>query len=217
MISMKSHQIMSYRHIMTLPRRFLPSISSLRALEALDRLGSATAAAEELAQTQGAVSRQIQALEAQLGVDLVHRDRRRMRLTPQAAGFAAEVRAALRQIGQAWLRLTVNPGAGTLNLAILPTFGMRWLLPRLGSFTARHPEVTVNMSTRLKPFDLASESFVAALHFGASDWPGTHALRLRRERVIAVGAPAMVEANVLAKPADLMALPLLQIESRPRA
>jgi DNA-binding transcriptional LysR family regulator len=55
---------------MSLPRRFLPSISSLRALEALDRLGSATAAAEELAQTQSAVSRQLKTLENQLGVTL---------------------------------------------------------------------------------------------------------------------------------------------------
>ena len=70
---------------MTLPRRFLPSISALRALEALDRLGSATAAARELALTQSAVSRQLKTLEDQLGVVLIVRQGRSIHLTPEAA------------------------------------------------------------------------------------------------------------------------------------
>ncbi len=200
-----------------LPRRFLPSTASLRALEALDRLGSATAAAEELNLSQSAVSRQLQTLEEQLGVTLIIREGRRMTLTPEAAEYAAEMRAALNKIAQASLKLTVNPAGGSLNLAILPTFGMRWLVPRLADFARRHPEVTINLSTRLKPFDFGTEPFDAAIHFGRADWPGTQAIRLKTEAVVAVCAPGLLEDRKIREARDLLALPLLHIETRPEA
>ena len=202
---------------MALPRRFLPSIASLRALEALDRLGSATAAAEALSLTQGAVSRQIQALEDQLGVALVAKNGRRMGLTAEAVIYAAEVRGALAQIAQASMKLTVNPAGGALNLAILPTFGMRWLVPRLPDFARQHPEVTLNLSTRVKPFNFDVEPFDAAIHFGSADWPGTAAMRLRREAVTAVCAPEVIGARKPIRARDLLDLPLLHIETRPEA
>ena len=110
---------------MIAPRRFLPSISSLRALEALDRLGSASAVAEELSLTQSAINRQLQALERQLGVDLIVRDRKRLSLTSEAQVYADEIRQALTHIAQSTLRLQTAPLAGTLSLAILPAFGIR--------------------------------------------------------------------------------------------
>src|SRR6056297_1205285 len=199
------------------PRRFLPSTASLRALETLDRLGSATAAANELNLSQSAVSRQLQTLEAQLGVALILRRGRRMVLTPEAAGYAAEIRTALQKITQATLKLTVNPAGGSLDLAILPTFGMRWLVPRLADFARRHPEVTINLSTRLKPFNFASEGFDAAIHFGQADWPSTQAMRLKSEAVVAVCAPELRRDYSPAEPKDLLRLPLLHIETRPEA
>lgn len=203
---------------MTLPRRFLPSIASLRALEALDRLGSATAVAEELAQTQGAVSRQLKTLEDQLGVKLFQRRGRNLTLTAEAAEYADAVRGALARIAQASMVLAVRPAGGALSLAVLPTFGMRWLVPRLPDFARRHPDVTLNLSTRLKPFSFSSEPFDAAIHFGTPDWPGTDALQLRRESVLAVAAPGLLASRPpLRSAADLLALPLLHIETRPDA
>ena len=202
---------------MTAPRRFLPSIASLRALEALDRLGSATAVAEELDLTQSAVSRQLQTLEAQIGVPLILRERKRMRLTPAAAAYAGEVRDALQQIAQASIKLTLNPKGGTLNLAILPTFGMRWLVPRLAQFAKLYPEITINMSTRLKPFSFAAEPFDAAIHFGRGDWQGAEALQLKEEYVIPVCAPQLLQDVQIANPSDLLQFPLLHIETRPDA
>lgn len=201
----------------TLPRRFLPSTSALRALEALDRLGSATAAAEDLNLSQSAVSRQIQALEEQTGVPMVIREGRRMVLTPDAAQYAADIRAALTKITQATVKLTVNPAGGSLDLAILPTFGMRWLVPRLAEFARLHPEVTINLSTRLKPFNFASEAFDAAIHFGLPEWPGTHAIRLKADAVIAVCAPDLVADQPPRHAQDVLRLPLLHIETRPEA
>ncbi|GGH18008.1 transcriptional regulator, LysR family [Cribrihabitans marinus] len=198
-------------------RRLLPSLAALRALEALDRLGSASAVAEELSLTQSAVSRQLQALEAQMGVGLIQRDRKRLALTPSARDYLAEVRPALNRIAQASLSLQVKPAGGTLNLAILPAFGMRWLMPRLPDFARLHPDVTINMTTQLRPFSFAREPFDAALHFGKTDWPGTDALLLRGERVEAVGAPGMLPQGGLPQARDLLRRPLLHIQTRPDA
>jgi LysR family glycine cleavage system transcriptional activator len=195
-----------------LPRRYLPAIPALMALEAVDRLGTASAAAEELSLTQGAISRALQGLEAQLGVPLLTRERQRLHLTPAARDYVAEVRKALQLLASASITLRANPMGGSLNLAILPAFGMHWLAPRLARFAASHPEVTVNISTRLKPFDFAEATFDAAIHYGRQDWPGVVYLKLMDEEVIAVAAPGSV---ALATATDILRHPLLQLESRP--
>ncbi|MFD1508219.1 LysR substrate-binding domain-containing protein [Lacimonas salitolerans] len=203
---------------MLAPRRYLPSLTALRALEALDRLGSVTAAAEELSLTQSAVSRQLQALEDQLGAALIRRSGRRLHLTPGASDYVAEVRAALQQIAQAGLRLHATPeGSGTISLAILPTFGMRWLVPRLPDFTRRHPGVTVNLSSCLSRVNFDVEPYDAAIFFGAAPPPDCHALRLRNESVVAVCAPALLAQTPLASAQDILRLPLLHIQTRPDA
>ncbi len=196
-----------------LPRRYLPSIPSLLALEALARLGTATAAARELALTQGAISRQLQVLEDQLGVPLVVRDGKRLVLTPAARDFVEEARKALKIIKDASMTLRANPKGGALNLAILPAFGMRWLAPRLAGFSQAHPEVTVNLSTRLRPFDFAATPFDAAIHYGRQDWPGVSYLRLMDEQILAVASPTLLSTPP-ARAQDLLIHPFLQLESR---
>lgn len=196
-----------------LPRRYLPSVAAMLALDAVARLGTASAAADELALTQGAISRQLQLLEAQLGVPLILRERQRLRLTPAAVEYVAEVRRALQMLASASLTLRANPKGGTLNLAILPAFGMHWLTPRLARFTALHPEVTLNLSTRLQPFDFAGSRFDAAIHYGRQDWPGSDSLKLMDEVVIAVASPAFL-AQPLDRAEAILAHPLLQLESR---
>ena len=202
---------------MTLPRKLLPSISSLRALEALDRLGSASAVAQELHLTQGAISRQLKALEYQIGLQLIEREKKKLRLTPEAELYASEVRAALNQIAQATLRLQTAPLAGTLNLAILPSFGMRWLMPRLPAFSKLHPDITINMTTRLNEFNFSQEPFDAAIHFGEMNWPGTEALLLKYEQLLPVCAPDLVDKRQIYRVQDILALPLLHIQTRPQA
>ena len=201
-----------------LARRYLPSIPSLLALEAVERLGSASAAAVELNLTQGAVSRQLQALEGQLGVALVIRDKQRLRLTPAAQDFVVEARRTLHRLSQASLTLRANPTGGSLSLAILPAFGMHWLAPRLARFASLHPEVTVNLSTRLKPFDFEGSAFDAAIHYGRQDsgrqdWPGVDHMKLMDEDILAVAAPSLLPTP-LTDAKSALTLPLLQLESR---
>ena len=103
----------------------------LRAWELHQRGWTQTHIAEALGVTQGAVSRQVKALEEQLEVELFHRERQTIRLTVGGDAYAREIRDALRKISTASLNLRANPFGGTLTLAILPTFGTRWLAPVL--------------------------------------------------------------------------------------
>ncbi|WP_292086382.1 LysR family transcriptional regulator, partial [Mesorhizobium sp.] len=119
---------------MNVQRRLLPGISALAAFEAVARLGSFTAAAQELDLTQGAVSRQIKLLEDQFGRRLFDRDSRNVRLSTAGEIYAEAVRAALGQLRDAALGLISNRHSGILNLAILPTFGTRWLMPLIPDF-----------------------------------------------------------------------------------
>ncbi|WP_372839963.1 LysR family transcriptional regulator [Phaeovulum sp.] len=204
-------------HEVPRPRRYLPSVALLSAFEAVCRTGSTAAAARELSLTQGAVSRLVQQLEGQLEVQLFRRERRRLIPTAAATGYARDVRKALDLIARASLGLRANPGGGTLSLAILPTFGTRWLAPRLPGFLAEHPGVTINIGTRLQRFDFAREGFDAAIHYGAPDWPDAEHLKLFDESMVACAAPGFCAAHAVTEPRDLAALPLLQLESRPAA
>ncbi len=201
---------------MIAPRRFLPSIPSLLALEAVDRLGSASAAAEELSLTQSAISRQLKSMEEQLGVDLIQRSQMRLHLTPAAQEYVQVARQALTQLAQASLKLKANPTGGSLNLSILPAFGMHWLAPRLQDFARRHPEVTVNLNTRLRPFDFETEHFDAAIHFGQQDWAGVNYLPIMREDVLPVCSPDLLPENA-EDIGWLTEAPLLHLETRPDA
>lgn len=199
---------------MIAPRRFLPSIPSLLALEAVDRLGSASAAAEDLALTQSAVSRQLKQLEAQMGVDLIARGEVRMQLTPAGAGFAEEARAILSRLAQASVKLRANPDGGSLNLSILPSFGLHWLAPRLKDFVAAHPGITVNLQTHNLPFGFDAGTAQAAVHYGGRDWPGVDYLPLMPKHVLPVCAPGLMDRPA-ERPEDLLHYPLLHLETHP--
>lgn len=198
-------------------RRFLPSLSLLTAFEAAARTGSITAAARELDLTQSAVSRQIKALENQLGVELFLRERQTIRLTVAGDSYAREIREALRRISSASLNLRANPHGGTLNLAILPTFGARWLAPRLGQFLAANPGITINLVTRLSPFDFRLDSIDAAIHFGDAVWPGAELTLLMQEETVPACSPEFKRAHGIGVPSDLLHVPLLHLTTRPDA
>lgn len=198
-------------------RRFLPSLSLLTAFEAAARTGSVTAAARELDLTQSAVSRQIKALEDQLGVALFLRERQTIRLTIAGDSYAREIREALRRISSASLNLRANPLGGTLNLAILPTFGARWLAPRLGRFLAANPGITINLVTRIAPFDFRLDSIDAAIHFGDAVWPGADLTLLMQEETLPACSPEFKRAHAMETPVDLLSVPLLHLTTRPDA
>ena len=195
-------------------RRLVPSTSMLIAFDAAARTGSFTAAARELNLTQGAISRQVSALENQLGVALFERVRKAIWLTDTGKVYAQEAHSALQTIRNASLNAMTSPLNAILNLAILPTFGIRWLMPRFPVFLQENPDITVKFVTKLSPFDFHDEHLHAAIHYGTSDWPDTVSTFLMGEECIPVCSPTLFIDNSLKTAQDLAALPLLHLASR---
>ena len=115
-------------------RRLIPSTSMLMAFDASARNNSFTEAAQELNLTQGAISRQVNALEVQLGVKLFYRIKKSIKLTEVGEIYAKEINDALKNIRNASLSAVSDTHGQTLNLAILPTFATRWLMPKFPDF-----------------------------------------------------------------------------------
>lgn len=199
---------------MSLPRRYLPPLHYLSAFEAAARLGSFSAAARELALTQSAVSKQVAALEARLEAELFTRERQSVRLTAAGEQYATEVRGALQRLASASLNLRANPDGGTLRLAVLPTFATRWLAPRLTDFVKRHPGVTLNLVTRIRPFDFREEPFDAAITVGDAEWVDTERQTLMPETLLPACSPELKARHAFNAPADLLKAPLLNLETR---
>ena len=204
-------------------RRKLPSTGALEAFEAAARHQSFTKAAEELSVTQSAICRQVAALESFLDVRLFRRTRRGVMLTEAGLDYSRSVGARLDEVERDTLELMARGGRGSsLELAVVPTFGTRWLLPRLPAFQRAHPHVAVHLSSRTRPFLFADTPFDAAIHAGetgSAAWPGTEKRFLMSESLIAVASPAL-PALAAGRPqgaADWARLPLLQQSTRPYA
>ncbi len=198
-------------------RRLLPATKALAAFEAVARLGSFSAAAQELSLTQSAVSKQMAVLEGQLGIALFERNGRGIVPTKEGVAYADAVAQALSIIRAASLRAMSGKAGQILNLAMLPTFGTRWLMPRIPSFIVQHPEVTLNFATRIGHLDIATDDFDAAIQIGTPEWPGMEATFLMHETVAPMASPAFLREHPVATPEDLMRLPLLHMGSRPEA
>lgn len=199
-------------------RRKIPGTELLIAFETAARHQSFTRAAEELFLTQSAVCRQIAALEDFLGVPLFNRIKKRVTLSEAGQTYAKQVRENLKRIERDTLSLMAHRGAGgVLELAVIPTFATRWLIPRLGHFHAAHPGITLNLTTRAEPFMFTDTPFDAAIHFGDPVWPGALTEYLFGEEMVPVCTPALLKGKTPIEPAELESLPLLHQSARPDA
>src|SRR5690606_23653262 len=201
----------------SISRRLLPSTSALAAFDAVARHESFSAAAEELSLTQGAVSRQIATLEEQLGTALFDRTSRHVVLSDAGRAYLKAVGPALASIRAASLQVMSQMRGTTLNLAFLPTFGTRWLIPRIPRFVAKYPDIILNFATRIGQFDFDCEGLDAAIHIGQPDWPNADSVFLMDETVAPVCSPAFRQRNPVHAPSDLLPLPLFNMASRPGA
>lgn len=194
----------------------MPSLTALLAFEAALRYGNFTRAGEELGRTQGAISRQVALLEQQLGVTLFSREG--ARITPTAVGrsYGAKLGPILDRLAALTLELQSSGEVGSvLNLAILPSFGTRWLIPRIPDFNRQHPAIRLHFTTRIGTFDFEAEGLDAAIHHGQEHWPGAQLDALMQEEISVVCREDL--AARLKEPLDLRRLPRLQLQSRRRA
>ncbi|AUA31203.1 LysR family transcriptional regulator [Pseudomonas fulva] len=198
-------------------RRKIPSTTALVCFEAAARHESFTKAAQELSLTQGAVCRQIGSLEGFLNVELFRRSHRGVKLTEAGLSYSRQVAAQLDAVERDTLSVMRQQGASVIELAVVPTFGTQWLLPRLMDFQQRQPDVTVNLTNRTRPFLFADTSFDAAIYFGDGDWSGTQSHRLMGENPVPVCSPALLGGRQTLQAHDIAQLPLLQQSTRPYA
>ncbi len=195
-------------------RRLLPSTSMLSAFESAARLGSFSRAASELNLTQGAISRQIRALEDQLELELFDRTPQHVCLTHAGVQYAKEIATALNIIRTATLNIITNHDGGEFRLSILPTFGTKWLIPRLSGFLTQNPDINISFKSHFAPFDFNTENVDAAIHYGQPDWPDAECSFLMNETVVPVYAPSLEKKYVIAQLEDFRNIPLLHLSTR---
>lgn len=195
----------------------LPPLHLLQAFAATARQSSISAAARELHLTQGAVSKKILALEGLLGVDLFGRIKGRLVLSPAGLRYLPEVDSALRLLEQATLSvMTLRGRGGVLNLMATPTFGAKWLIPRLPHFMARHPEVFLNFLPYSR--EAAREAgFDCALLYGDGDWPGMESHYIAGREYAVIAPPQLPPDQRIRRPRDVARHVLLHHPAEPEA
>lgn len=217
-------------------RRKLPPLGALRAFEATARHLSFTVAGDELGVTQGAISRQVKALESHLGLRLFRRMTRAIALTDEGRHYFNALGSAFDRIEAATADALRQNVSGVLTINVLPTFAMRWLIPRLPDFTKVEPTIEVRMVTSIDPVSFAREEIDLAIRVGrpkgerasgkgvridlvmTDDWGQVAIERLVPDIPVPVCSPSLITPDrPLISVADLKNFTLLHNATRPHA
>lgn len=182
-------------------------LNALRAVEAAGRLGSLTAAAEELGVSLGAVSQQVLKAEAQLGQPLFIRSPRGLQPTPFGRLALTHLHEGFRHLAAA-AALGREQASNTLTVSVPPVLAVKWLVPRLSRFTAGAPELKLRIDASSDLIDLDHSDIDLAVRIGMGGWPGVVASHLLDQRVFPVCSPRLAET--LTKPEDLAGIPVLR-------
>lgn len=181
----------------------LPSLSALRAFDALARHGSFSAAARELNVTHAAISQHVRALEAHFGESLAQRDGQGMRLTPTGLELAQAVGEGFERIAEGVARIADRTAERPVTVSLTPSFAEAWLMPRIGAFWQEHPEISVSLNPSAQLVDLRRDGIDLAIRFGRGDWPGLDVAPLAINSFVVVAAPSYAQARDLAGLGDL--------------
>ncbi|MFZ5890421.1 MAG: transcriptional regulator GcvA [Myxococcota bacterium] len=189
----------------------LPSLNALLAFDAAARHESFTRAARELGVTQTAISHQIKALEAELGVALFRRAPKRLSLTEHGLAWSAELRVIFQRLRDANTRLRsrVHGERPVVAVTTIPSFGARWLVPRLGKFMASNADVDVRISANDRLVDFGLEPFDLGIRYGHGRYPGLVTEKLADDTWVVVCAPSLSARSRLRTPSDLARVTLL--------
>lgn len=183
-------------------------LNALRAFEASARLGSFTKAGMELRVGQTAISHQIKALEAELGVKLFKRLPRGLALTEEAQALLPVLTDAFRRMSEKLNQLGTGNFREILTIGVVATFAVGWLLSRLPAFCEAHPHIDLRIKTNNNRADTLSDGLDLFIRFGDGAWHGTEATPLMEAPLSPVCAPAL--AARIHRPADLLGLHLLR-------
>lgn len=189
-------------------------MQALRAFEAAARERSLTKAAESLHVTHGAISHQIKSLESDLGVRLVERAGRGIRLTDEGERFAIRVRTAFAELMTAVQEITTRSNPRLLRVSVMPSFAARWLLPRIGRFFATHPDIDLEVSANTATVDFQRDDADVAIRYGFGQWDGVRIEHLLDDSFFPVCSPR-IAGGVPKRPADLERYTLLRPDNEP--
>ncbi|WP_417720295.1 LysR family transcriptional regulator [Salipiger sp.] len=188
----------------------LPPLSSLRAFAAYAETGSVAQAGVALNVSHAAISQQIRNLESHLGLTLLDRSSRRMQLTAEGQRLALALSQAFGNISQEIEELTGRDLWRPVLVSSTPSFASSWLMPRLSSFRAAHPEISLMIDPSVEVKTLEPGGIDVALRYGAGQWPGLDAEELVRSPIVVVAAPGLVGDREIASAEDLKDLHWLQ-------
>lgn len=196
-----------------MPRR-LPSLNALRAFEAAARHESMTEAADELFVTHAAVSRHIRELEDWLGLALFTRTGRGVTLTEAGAQYASELTPLFDTLASATRDVMARGRVRRLAVTVDPSFASRWLVPRLGRFSALHPDIELEIDPDGALVDFHAGAFDLGIRTGAGRWEDLESLEVAKFVVFPVCAPKLIVGHTITSPADLAQFTLLHTHSR---
>jgi LysR family transcriptional regulator, glycine cleavage system transcriptional activator len=187
----------------------LPPMQALRAFEAAARARSLTKAAQALNVTHGAISHQIKALERDLGVRLIERAGRGIRLTDDGERFASRVRIAFGELASAVNEIAARANPRQMRVSAVPSFAARWLLPRIGRFVAKNPDIDLDIRANLAYVDFRRDDDDVAIRWGYGEWPDVNVEHLLDDAYFPTCSPR-IAGGVPKRPADLEHYTLLR-------
>ena len=184
--------------------RDLPPFHAVRAFEAAARHLSFRRAAQELHVTQSAISHQVKALESFVGTRLFHRAPKGVSLTEAGETYLPAIGEALDRISGVTERLRTRDLSGPLTVGATSAFASRWIVPRLGRFAERYPDVDVHICALSGPVDFERDEMDVIVSYGWGDWPGLCADRMMGSALYPVCSPRLIDGDPpLHSPADL--------------
>lgn len=186
------------------PRR-LPPLNGIRAFDAVARHLNYKQAAAELFVTTTAISHRITNLENFLGVSLFDRLPHRLRLTPEGEAYLPKVAEAFRLLAEAQLDLARDCDNQQLVLSATMSFASNWLLPRLPSFKAQHPDLSVHLEGSDTVTDLSRSNTDVAIRYGFIENAEYYSQPLFTDQIMPVCTPDL--AKTIKTPTDLLQLP----------
>jgi len=191
-------------------------LNALRAFEAVAAHLSFTDAAQSLHVTTAAISSHIKLLEEFLETPLFIRHSRSVRLTPQGARLLPGVQRGLTELTRAVENLRNDRTSGLLNISLLGSFLQKWLLPRLGDFYQRYPDIDLRFSASRELVDFMQTDFHAVVRYGGGSWANVQAERMLDDWVFPVTSPSMLaKLGPINTVGDLNKYPLLHSASEP--
>ncbi|MFT3718901.1 LysR substrate-binding domain-containing protein [Pseudorhodoferax sp.] len=197
----------SQTHLRTRP----VSAGNLRAFVAVARHLNFRVAAEELALTQSAVSRQIQSLEEEIGVPLFLRHTRAVELTGAGAQLLAAVSPALARLDGAVRQIRQNAGRRIVSITTFASFASMWLIPRLEAFQRDHPDIDIRIDATDAALDLELADVDLALRYGPAASMPAGARRMFGEQLTPVASPWLLKSGrALRQPEDLAQCTLIE-------